>query len=227
MRESVRAVDSRPRGLLGVTAPIVYGRLHLAPLLPAFLARYPEVSLNLVLSDSVVDLLENDIDVAVRIAALPDSSLIARRLASVTRVICASPTYLERRDTPRLAADLQEHDCLPFRFHTAANVWRAGSNVWRLQGDGGVEEVAVDGPFTANNADALVTGAIAGLGLIQVPTWLVSDHLRDGTLTPVLTDYAVSPSEVETAVYAVYPSGRFLSPKVRAFIDFLVNALAD
>ena len=227
MQESVRAVDSRPRGLLSITAPIVYGRLHLAPLLPAFIARYPEVRLNLVLSDSVVDLLENDIDVAVRIAALPDSSLIARRLASVTRIICASPAYLERRGTPATPADLTDHDCLPFRFHTAANVWRAGSNVWRLQGNAGVEEISVAGPFTANNADALVTAALAGLGLILVPTWLVSDHLRDGALRPVLTDFRVSPSDVETAIYAVYPSGRFLSPKIRAFIDFLVDALGE
>lgn len=227
MQESVRAVDARPRGLLSVTAPIVYGRLHLAPLLPGFIARYPEVHLNLVLSDSVVDLLENDIDVAVRIAALPDSSLIARRLAPVERVICASPAYLERRGTPAIPAQLTEHDCLPFRFHTAASVWRAGSNVWRLQGEAGVEEIVVSGPFTANNADALVTAALAGLGLILVPTWLVSDHLRDGALRPVLSDYVVSPSDLEMAIYAVYPSGRFLSPKTRAFIDFLVEALGE
>lgn len=227
MQESVRAVDARPRGLLSVTAPIVYGRLHLAPLLPDFLARYPEVHLNLVLSDSVVDLLENDMDVAVRIAALPDSSLIARRLAPVERVICGSPAYLQRRGMPATPAALTDHDCLPFRFHTAANVWRAGSNVWRLQGEAGVEEIAVSGPFTANNADALVTAALAGLGLILVPTWLVSDHLRDGALVPVLGDYLVSPSELEMAIYAVYPSGRFLSPKTRAFIDFLVQALGE
>jgi DNA-binding transcriptional LysR family regulator len=225
MREAVRAVDSRPRGLLSVTAPVVYSRLHLAPRLPKFLARYPEVHLNVVLSDTVVDLVENDIDVAVRIAALPDSTLIARRIASVTRVICASPDYLERRGKPITASDLRDHDCLPFRFHTAANAWRAGSNIWRLQGGDALHEISVAGPFTANNADVLVTAALAGLGLILVPTWLVSDHLDDGSLVPVLGDYQVSPSDVETAVYAVYPSGRFLSPKVRAFIDFLVESL--
>lgn len=227
MRESVRAVDARPRGLLSITAPIVYGRLHLAPLLPAFIHRYPEVRLNLVLSDSVVDLLENDIDVAVRIAALPDSTLIARRLDSVTRVICASPAYLDRRGMPATPADLSNHDCLPFRFHTAASVWRVGSNLWRLRGHAGVEEVPVGGPFTANNADALVTAALGGLGLILVPTWLVADHLRDGGLVPVLTDHEVSPSDLETAIYAVYPSGRFLSPKTRAFIDFLIEHLGE
>jgi len=227
MREAVRAVDARPRGLLSVTAPVVYSRLHLVPRLPEFLALYPEVNLNVVLSDSVVDLLENDIDVAIRIAALPDSTLIARRIASVTRVICASPDYLQRRGTPISPSDLRDHDCLPFRFHTAANAWRAGSNVWRLQGSEAPEEISVGGPFTANNADALVTAALAGLGLILVPTWLVSEHLRNGTLTPVLGDYRVSPSHVETAIYAVYPSGRFLSPKVRAFIDFLVEGFAE
>ena len=227
MAESVRAVDSRPRGPLAVTAPIVYGRLHLAPLLPAFIERYPEVRVNLVLSDAVVDLLENDIDVAVRIAALPDSSLIARRLASVRRVICASPAYLARRGVPETPAELSNHDCLPFRFHTAANVWRSGSNIWRLQGGEGVEEVSVGGPFTANNADALVTAALAGLGFILVPTWLVAGHLRDGRLRPVLSGYEVSPSDLETAIFAVYPSGRFLSPKIRAFIDFLVECLGE
>ena len=227
MREAVRAVDASPRGLLRVTAPIVYGRLHLVPLLPEFLERHAEVEVNLVLSDAVVDLLENDIDVAVRIAALPDSTLIARRLASVERVICGSPAYLQQRGIPAAPADLREHACLPFRFHTAANVWRSGSNVWRLEGEDGLEEVSVNGPFTANNADALVIAALAGLGLILVPTWLVSDHLREGALVPVLGDYRVSPSDIETSVYAVYPSGRFLSPKVRAFIDFLVDHLGE
>ena len=228
MREAVRAVDASPRGMLRVTAPIVYARLHLVPLLPAFLDLHPEVEMNLVLSDSVVDLLENDIDVALRIAALPDSSLIARRIASVDRVICGSPDYLERRGTPARPLDLRAHDCLPFRFHTAANVWRAGSNVWRLEGRAaGVEEISVHGPFTANNADALVIAALAGLGLILVPTWLVSEHLREGRLVPVLDDYRVSPSDIETAIYAVYASGRFLSPKIRAFIDFLVERLGE
>ena len=99
--------------------------------------------------------------------------------------------------------------------------------MWRLQGSAGVEEISVSGSFTANNADALVTAALAGLGLILVPTWLVADHLRDGALVPVLNDYEVSPSDVETAIYAVYPSGRFLSPKTRAFIDFLVERLGE
>ncbi len=124
-------------------------------------------------------------------------------------------------------ADLRDHDCLPFRFHTAANLWRAGSNAWRLEGNDGLDEISVNGPFSANNADALVTAALAGLGLMLVPTWFVSDHLGDGTLRRVLTDYRVSPSDVETAVFAVYPSRRFLSPKVRAFIDFLVERLDD
>jgi len=227
MREAVRAVDATPRGLLRVTAPIVYGRLHLVPLLPAFLERHPEVEINVVLSDAVVDLLENDIDLALRIAALPDSSLIARRIASVERVICGSPDYLARRGTPAVPSDLCEHACLPFRFHTAANVWRTGSNVWRLEGRDGLEEISVQGRFTANNADALVIAALAGLGLILVPTWLVSEHLRQRRLVPVLGDYRVSPSDIETAVYAVYPSGRFLAPKVRAFIDFLVENVGE
>jgi len=224
--EAVRALEAQPRGLLRVTAPVVYGRLHLAPLVPEFLARYPDVRLELLLRDAVLDLLEDGVDVAVRIAALPDSSLIARRLAPVKRVICASPPYLERRGVPATPAELARHDCLPFRFHTAGNAWRTGSNVWRLRGPDGLQEITVGGPVTANNADALVIAALAGLGLILVPTWLVSEHLERGALRTVLDDHQVSPTDIETAIYAVYPSGRFLPPKVRVFIDFLAESLA-
>ena len=224
-RDAVQASVVRPRGVLRVTAPVVYGRLHVGPLVPEFLALYPEIRLELLLRDSMLDLLEDGIDVAVRVAALPDASLIARRIAPVERVICASPEYLTRRGMPTTPEELADHDCLAFLFHTSGNAWRPGSNVWRLSGPRGTVEITVQGPVAANNADALVIAALAGLGLILVPTWLICDQLESDALRAVLTSYKVSPGDIETSVYAVYPSGRFLSPKVRVFIDFLVERL--
>ncbi len=217
------ALESEPRGRLRVTAPVNFARLHVAPAVPAFVSAYPKVQLELSSSDQIVDLVEDGYDLAIRIGALPDSSLVARRLAGMQRVICASPVYLQRAGVPAQPKDLSDHECLTFRVQTSVRLWRAGGGVWRLRDRGGEYEVAVTGPVVSNSADMLVSAAIGGLGLVLMPSWQMADEIDDGRLIRVLTEYEVRPSAAESAIYAVYPSARHLSSKVRVFIDYLAE----
>jgi DNA-binding transcriptional LysR family regulator len=226
-RRAVSELQAVPRGLLRVSAPLAFGRVHVAPMLPQFLRNHPQVEIEFLTTDQLVDLVEEGIDVAVRIGALPDSTLIARRLTGLTRVVCASPAYLEREGEPRCAEDLASHQCLTFRFNTAGSLWRPGSNVWRLSDEHGVRDVQVSGRLRSNSPHALVGAALEGLGLILMPRWLVFEHLESGVLRSVLDDYHVSPSAIESAIYAVYPSSRHVTPKLRAFVDHLAEHFED
>ena len=136
-RVAVTELDSEPRGTLRVSAPIVFGRLHIAPRLTAFLQRYPELKVDLSLSDQLVDFIEDAVDVAIRIAALPDSSLIARKLVPLRRLICTSPGYLAKHGTARQPSDLSAHNCRTFRYNAFGDIWRAGAHTWRLQSAAG------------------------------------------------------------------------------------------
>ena len=213
---AVTGAGGAPRGVLRVSAPVAFGRLHLAPLLPAFLARYPEVTLDLLFSDAVVDLVAEDIDVAVRLGTPASQTLIARRLAPHARVACASPAYLDRWGVPAHPADLANHDCLTLAL-------AAGRSVWRFAGAGGVEEVAVAGPMRANGSEPLVEAALAGLGLILMPTWLVGDHICAGRLRPVLDGWQPAAGAADAGIHAVYLANRRGAPKVRTFVDFLLD----
>ena len=218
---AVTELDASPRGTLRVSAPVVLGRVQVAPRVPELLRRFPEVSVELSLNDQVVDLVEDGIDVALRIAVeLPDSTLIARRLFTMRRIICASPGYLAARGIPRTPEDLNGHECLTFRLQTTSELWRPGARQWRLSGAGPTAEIRVSGRFESNNGDALVEAAVSGHGLVLVPAWHVAEHVHSGRLVPVLTDYQVNPSASESSVFVVYPSNRHLSPKVRAFVEF-------
>ena len=209
--EAVGEMRSAPRGKLRVSAPMSFGFLHLTPALCDFLARYPEVDVDVALSDRFVDLVEEGFDVAVRIAVLPDSSLIARRLAPARAVICASPAYLARRGEPKIPDDLAGHDCL---FNSNLPSGRE----WRFVGrDGSPTRVAVKGRLSLNNGDALRVAALHGFGLVRLPTFIVGRDLQAGMLTSVLDGYL----EQDAAIHAVYPHARRLSPAVRAFVDFL------
>ena len=228
--EANRAVvelEAEPRGTLRVNAPLVFGRVHVAPLIPDFLARYPEVQMDFTTTDQVIDLVEEGADVAIRIGELKDSSLVARKLAPLRRVICGSPTYLAAHGTPERPEDLTGHNCLTFRFHAASSLWRPGSDLWRMKGAEGVVEVAVSGRLRANGVDVLLDAARAGLGLVLMPIWMVGDDIRGGRLRPVLSQYRVSPTTIDAAIYAVFPASRHLSPKVRVFIDYLAERFRD
>lgn len=200
----------QPRGLLKVNAPMTFGTMHLAPAVPAYLATWPEVSVDMTLNDRIVDLLEEGFDVAVRIGKLADSSLVARRLATCRMVVCAAPAYLARRGRPRQPQELGLHDCLGYAY--AAN-----RETWELAGPEGPMTVRVRGRLRANNGEALVAAAASGLGIVLTPTFMASAELADGRLVPVLEDWPPS----ERGIYAVWPQGRHLSAKVRSFVDFL------
>ena len=207
---AVSALQDEPRGTLRINAPMSFGQRHLAPAIGAFLERYPELRLDITLTDRFVDLIGEGYDVAIRIAALPDSSLIAAKLAPNRRVVCASPDYLARAGTPRHPQDLRQHNCFGYTY-------QATGNTWRFVGPEGPATVRVTGSLTANNGDILKAAMLQGLGLGLVPTFSIADELKSGELVVVLPDYI----DTETSVYAVYPHSRHLSAKVRAFVDYL------
>ncbi len=210
---AVSQLQSAPRGRLRVSAPMSFGFLHLASALPDFLARYPEVAVDLTMNDRFVDLIDEGFDVAVRIGAMEDSSLIARKLAPIRRVVCASPVYLKARGFPSSPDDLKGHECL-FNSNIAL------SQEWRFTApDGKSWPVEVKGRLSANNGDALRVAALKSLGLVNLPTFIVGGDLQAGTLVTVLDEFISQ----NVAMNAVYPHSRHLSPKVRAFVDFLAD----
>ena len=213
LQEAAREVS----GTLSVTVPASFGRQYISPLLPEFLAQHPRLKLHIDLSDSLRDLVREGFDLAIRIGELHDSTLVARRIARVQRVLCASPTYLKRRGTPKTPGDLAAHDCLPLS--------RAGGRpVWRLRGPRGEESaVHVRGPLESNLGEVLRDAALAGLGIALHSTWHVCDDIRRGRLQVVLPRY----SPPESGLYAVMPQRRLVLPRARAFADFLAEKFGD
>jgi DNA-binding transcriptional LysR family regulator len=203
-----------PHGLLRVNAPVTFGQMHLAPLLPAFMRRYPQVRVDLVLNDRFVDLIEEGFDLAVRVADLPSSSLIARRLCRARHVVAASPAYLQARGVPSHPRDLARHDCLLYSYLSSGEEWLF------LDGDAAFG-VRVGGPLRANNGDVLRHAAIAGLGIVYTPDFIVADALAAGLLTPLLENWRLP----EAGIHAVYPPGRPLGAKLRVFVEFLAESM--
>ncbi len=204
------------KGRLKVALPHSFGLLHLAPLIQAFMALHPEVRFELDFNDRQIDLMQEGFDLAIRIATLEDSSLIARRLAPIRHAVCASPDYLARHGIPRAAAEMARHVCLAY-----SNLSDPG--LWSYRGPDGLPgSVRVPVRLAASSGDFLLRAAIAGEGLIMHPTFYLHDALRSGHLVQVLTDH----SWPELSAYAVYPSTRHLSSRVRAFIDFVAERLA-
>lgn len=208
----VARLQTEPRGVLRVNAPMSFGILHLAPALAKFLNHYPALTVDLQLDDRIVDLVEEGFDCAIRIKALTDSALVARKLAPCRMAVCASPDYLKRRGTPTTPDALRDHACLVYTY-------RDDPNEWVFRGPDNRElKVAVGGRLRCNNGLIHRDAALAGLGILVTPTFYVGDELRSGRLQTILTDYTPIP---EPSLYVVYPERRHLSPKVRAFVDFL------
>jgi DNA-binding transcriptional LysR family regulator len=213
--QALSSAATVPSGRLHVSAPGLIGRLHLAPLLPGFLARYAAVSVDLTLVDRPVDLIEEGIDVALRIGALEDQSMLVRKLGSVHLVVCAAPAYLARRGAPRRPEDLADHDCLVFAAVPEGADWHFQLGARQLA-------LRVPARLKANTLDPLVDAALAGAGLMRVPCWQVAEHIGQGRLVRVLGDY----ERPAAPIHALFPPGRPLPAKVRAFADYLVAGWA-
>ena len=209
-RASVGVGDKLPKGTLRVTAPASFGRMHLVPALKGFLSRYPDLSIDLRLSDSIVDLVEGGFDIAIRNAELKDSSLIARKLAPDNRILCASPDYLDKFGEPDSPDDLREHQCIHL----------SGLDSWRFATPEGPLSIKAKGNFHTDHGEAVRDACVNGLGIAISATWSVYQHLQRGELIQILQDY---PLLSDTAIWAVYPSSRLLAPKVRAFIDYFAQ----
>lgn len=211
--QAVGALQREPRGTLRISAPDSFGWMHVAPAVPEFLKRYPELTVDISLSAKHVDLIEEGIDLAIRIGVLEDSLLVARRLAVSRLVVCAAPAYLHKRGVPENPDDLRSHNCLTTRLLP----W---GGEWRLARKGGEARVSVSGTFRSNNAEMLRAAALDGLGIVLLPTWAVSDQLRAGPLRRVLESWEPATS----TIYAVYPENRLMTMKVRAFVEHLARS---
>ncbi|MBX8824032.1 LysR family transcriptional regulator [Ochrobactrum sp. SFR4] len=202
-----------PRGRLRIDVPFSFGRLHILPVLHRFMAMWPELAVNVSFNDRYIDLIDEGIDLAIRIGGADDSRLMARTLAPHRLVTCATPAYLEAHGVPSAIEDLAAHSCLAFMH--------AGRPAdWRFLADGKMRTLPVHGRFCAGNAEALRDGVLAGYGIGQLATFLVGEDVRAGRLIPVLKAFTAEGEPIR----AVYPSPRHLSPKVRRFIDLIVES---
>jgi len=207
--------NPEPHGLIRVTASVSFGQIHLAAAVADFVKRYPLTRVELLLVDRVVNLVEERVDIAVRISRAIDPALIARRLAPCRSVLCAAPSYLAERGAPTTADALAAHNCLTHHY--------VGKSVWHLQRDGRAIAVAVGGNISANEASLLLEAVRAGAGIAMLPTYQIAPLLRSGELIEVLPDYQVE----GLGIHAVYASRRQLPTIMRSFLDFLVERFAS
>ena len=215
IKREVLSYQETAKGRLRVHLRTTVGTQVIVPALPRFFAEYPDVTLDVTLTDERADLVALGVDVAVWLGKLDDSTFIARRLSPSRRVLCASPAYLARHGHPHNPADLAKHNCLVYRA-------KHYDNRWRFVKDGERIEVPVSGNLETDSGAVLFTSALNGLGLILVQESMAREALARGEIISLLEGYEVSPTEFDTALYVVHPGGHHVSPKTRAFIDFLV-----
>ncbi|WP_437560125.1 substrate binding domain-containing protein [Acidithiobacillus sulfuriphilus] len=216
--ESLITFGSRqPKGTLRVTVPAAFGRLHIAPLVPVFLRRHPDLHLCLHLSDNIVDIIEERYDVAVRIGEMKDSKLVARNLCADNRLVVATPSYIEKYGEPKHPHDLLKHNALLFANSTASNLWRFSDKLGKQY------SVKVSGNFETNNCDALREAILADIGVALRPRWDIWRDISSGRMIALLPNYVPYYFDVK----AVYPSRRYLPKKVKEFIDLLVEKFGD
>lgn len=215
METQVAARTGQAAGTLKVTVPVSFGLLHLAPLWPAFMARHPQVRLEVTLADRFVDLVEEGMDLAVRIARLESSSLVSRKLASTRLVLCASPKYLRKHGRPREPADLARHTIIAYSLLSVGDDWQ-------FTGPEGPVHVRVQPKLRTNSGDTCRAIALGHEGIVLEPSFMLADDLAAGRLVELLPQYR----SLELGIYAVYPSRKFVAPKVRVLIDYLAQSLA-
>lgn len=213
----VSRLQGAPRGELRISSPMSFGILHIAPKLPAFQALYPELTVDMVLDDRKVNLLDEGVDLAIRIGDLPDSTLVARRLGLCRHVVCGAPDYFTRHGIPKVPEDLVRHAVLVFRYQDSPNEWQF------VGPDGSDRSVTLAYRLRMNNSLALREAALQGAGITLTPTFVVGADIRAGRLQAVLTDYMAR----EVPIHAVYPQRKHLSPKIRAFVEFMTEQIQD
>ena len=214
---SISQLHTKPQGVLKVHARMLVGQLMILPHLPEFLAHYPDITVDLVLSNNIAPVMEQGTDVDIRIGRLEDSSLIARKLVSSERIACATPTYLEKHPGLEHPSDLKNHNCLTYRINLGTPVWRF------MDADRRVEEVPIKGNFQSDFGYALLEMVRSGVGIGLLPDWSVHRDLAEGRLVRIFPEYKVSHIDFENGVYAVFPKSRRTSVKLRMFIDFLTS----
>ncbi len=215
VEEAETAVGRRqgaPSGLIRIATPAMFGRLYVAPRMRRLLDRYPELSVELHMSDSITDMIAAGIDLAIRGGSVQEASLVARRIGSSARAVVASTEYLERNGTPAHPSDLARHSCIVL-------LQGATPNEWRFDGPGGAVAVGIAGRFRTDSTEAIREVVAAGLGFALAPAWVFGDDLTTGRVQPVLQRYQAE----RVAIHAVYPSRRNLAPRTRAVIDFLLD----
>ena len=214
-------LSEEPNGTLRVTASTVYGDMHIAPLLPEIAKRYPSLDIELILTDAYLDLIEERIDIAIRVGTLQESTYIARQLKKMTFYICASPAYLEQHGTPETPHQVSAHDCLLFP--------RPGYNLnWLFKDSSGkMTEVPISGKCLITNSQAIRKCAIAGMGLTLLPDWLVEEDIRSGALIRLFNDFTVTATDYEGAIWLMYPSREYVPVKTRVFMDYLIETIHE
>lgn len=212
--DAVSALQGAPRGRLRLNTPMSFGKLHIAPLMSEFLSRYPGLEVDMLLNDKVVDLVDEGLDLAIRGGNLGSSTLIARKLAPLHSVLCASPSYLEQKKMPSTPAELGEHNCLHFTYS-------ADNQEWTFVASTGNIKVRPVGNFRINNSEALREVVLGGAGIARLPTFIAGPDLVAGKLRRVLGDFPMK----QQTLYAAFPDRRHLPAKVRVFIDFVVEKI--
>jgi DNA-binding transcriptional LysR family regulator len=213
-----RQHSQEPQGTLQVSCSTYLAHRHLLMHLPKFRQQYPQLIIKLMLSDDLVDIVGDGIDVAIRVGELADSTLISRRLLCDRRIVCAAPAYLDRYGVPKTPDDLANHNCL------VLNAYKTTLNQWRFRDQSGLREISVGGNFTVNNGEALYEATLFGLGIGRVTEALASAAIQTGQLVHLLKEYE---DENTIGIYAVFPSNRYLLPKVQCFVEFLVQSFAS
>jgi len=214
-------IEKVPNGVLRVSSPVSYAELAIVPILPEFLKLYPSISIDLILTDSKLDLLSENIDVSIRLGALEDSSLIAYKFSPMISYICASPNYIKQYGEPSSIDDLKNHNCLKLSMPDIPSAWKFRDEL------GVIKEVNVSGNVTTSNALALKTCALNDIGITMQACWMVVNEINNGKLVKLFTEYDVTMAGWDAGAWLVYPSRRYLPLKVRVFIDFIKDSFAE
>ena len=210
--DAVTELQGEPQGKLKISSPMSFGRLHVSPMIPKFMQRYPKLQIDLVMDDRNIDLVADGIDVAIRSGDMPNSTLIARKLAPLRQVLCASPSYISRYGMPVAPSELRERNCILFSYSSDANEWTLNKGEKS-------EAVLVSGNYRVNNSEALLEALREGVGIGRLPTFVAGPDLKVGNLVRVLESYCIP----DHTFYAVFPERQYLPAKVRAFLDFTIE----